>query len=280
MDVFYTTDEAGNIFNEPQKPLFRMKITGRGAKETAGVISFRCTVRHGGRARRARQLDRAGRLPTAGREVRGAGARSHSTLAAAGMVRGCVGGPGRRHAGAATADEFRALAARHPKGGPNSPFGVWCFFTSHTLRLESGDKIGEKLLPIMRKAGWRWTYGGAPPGQARGTKGADAEQKDIYREIQQKYKLMWTLNSPYNAYQRASGWFDAAEFQERVVPAVRNALAKGIDCCFKVLHELRSSNTLVARLSEFLGGKPYDMPADEKARVDEQFPTWLPIAPP
>ena len=43
VDVFYTTDEAGNIFNEPQKPLFRMKITGRGAKETAGVVRFRCT---------------------------------------------------------------------------------------------------------------------------------------------------------------------------------------------------------------------------------------------
>ena len=28
----------------------------------------------------------------------------------------------------------------------------------------------------------------------------------------------------------------------------------------------------MARLSEFLGGRPYDMPAEEKARVDEQFP--------
>lgn len=299
VEVSYTTEEAGNIFNEPQKPVFRVKLTGRAAKETAGVVSFRCSGP--GTAEDCPDRDQW-TAQAAYRVAPGKSAETALDLTPPSRRRGWYEAVLEVREGDKLVQQrktsFALLAPDTRKATDDSPFGVWCFFATHTLRLESGATVCDKLFPIIRKAGWRWTYGGAPVGHGEAGKGggktagrsgaksggkggvpdpeAEAAQKRFYREIQEKYKLRWTLNSPYNAYERGTGWFDAEEFKQKVVPAVRGALAKGIDCYFKVLHESRSSNFLVCRLSELLGGTPYAMPEEEKARIDEQFTKVVP----
>jgi hypothetical protein len=97
------------------------------------------------------------------------------------------------------------------------------------------------------------------------------EAADTLQELRKKYKLTLTIQSPPQSYQRAEGWWDAAAFQKEVVPWLADAEKRGIDNSYKVLHESRSSNNLLRRYSEYLGGEPYDMPADEKAKLEKQF---------
>ena len=80
-----------------------------------------------------------------------------------------------------------------------------------------------------------------------------------------------TIQSLPNSYQRGEGWFDAAAFATNEAPVLATFRERGYDNAVKVLHESRSSTFLLRRFSELLGGEEYDMPADEKAKLDQQF---------
>ena len=157
---------------------------------------------------------------------------------------------------------FAVLAPDTRKAMAGSPFGVWCFFGSHNV--VATETLHDDLGAIMLKGGWRWTYGGGLPGPKEDPYAA-------YQPFKQKYKVTFTIKSPAYGYQRGKGWYDEAKMKTEVIPGIKKALKGGYDNHFKVLHESRSSTSLLRRYSEFLGGQPYDMPSDEQARLEEQM---------
>ena len=112
---------------------------------------------------------------------------------------------------------FAVLAPDTRTAMADSPFGVWCFWGSHTSTRDEGRP--EKLASLLNKAGWRWTYGGGPQ---------DKEGKrDLIREFNERYRITWTLGCPPYC-KRAKPYgvlFDAAKFQAEVVPWLERSRA-------------------------------------------------------
>jgi hypothetical protein len=168
-----------------------------------------------------------------------------------------------------TVQEYRTtyaiLAPDTRKAMQDSPFGVWSFWWPHASFARRDRQVTD-IASLILKGGWRWTYGGSA--NDRGRSGLDAET--LYNQ----YKITYTLRSAKESYQRGKGWWDAAAFETQVGQSLRRQATNspvGQDRTYKVLHESRSSNHLIRRLSEFLGGSPYSMPDKERATVDAQF---------
>jgi hypothetical protein len=275
VEVSAASDQPGNIFNEPQKPLFRAQLLNRAARETSGRVSARCAG-----PGTAEETDRRDEWTVSAPYSLKPGEKIEIAL-------DVTPPSGRRgwYSCTLTAEEggralqqretsFALLAPDTRKAQADSPFGVWCFWRTHTLNLLPNEEVVERLGPILRKGGWRWTYGGTPISYALYySKDPNAAQQraKIYRDVQEKYGFTWTLHSPPHAYQRDTGWHDEKLFEQEVLPDLKNARESGIENVAKVLHESRSSSALIVRLSEFLGGKPYDMPVAEKEKLDKQF---------
>jgi hypothetical protein len=161
---------------------------------------------------------------------------------------------------------YAVLAPDTRKAMADSPFGVWEFWGVHTM-YGQGKRHCWDIASLISKGGWRWTYGG--DARERGqVEGPTAEQ------LFDQFKLTYTIRNTMNCYQRGTGWWDQVEFDKTVAPGIRtNALLKpkGVDRVYKVLHESRSSDTLLRRYGELLGGEPYAMPDKEKVQIDQQF---------
>ena len=275
VEVSYTTEQPGNIFNEPQKPLFRVQVVNRAARPAAGRVAMNCA----GPGTAEETDNRDVWTVTAPFDLK-AGEKADVSL-------DLTPPSGRRgwFACEFTAEEggkpvqqretsFAVLAPDTRKAREDSPFGVWCFWRGHTLNLVPQEDLVDRLGTILHKGGWRWTYGGSPVSYALTySKEANAAQQraKVYRDVQEKHGFTWTLHSPPYAYQRDTGWYDEKVFEQEVVPDLKNSEESRIEHAAKVLHESRSSTTLIVRLSEFLGGKPYEMPAAEKEKLDKQF---------
>lgn len=269
--VSYTTDESGNVFYDTEKAVFNVKVVNRSAQSVKGEVQARCA---GPGTADEFGLDRKAWVVSAGYTVKsGETASVALDVTPPSKKRGwfeCViavdadGKPAQ-----ARNTTFAILAPDTRKAFDESPFGVWEFWVPHSVFMRAKEQY-DKLASLMQKGGWRWTYGGVPSrgGSRTGTDMTDAD----YIELRKKYGIRMTTQalSP-NSYQRGTGWFDAKGFEEGDAKKIPLFKARNYDNSVKVLHESRSSNDILRRFNEFLGGTPYDMPAAEKAKVDQQF---------
>ena len=151
---------------------------------------------------------------------------------------------------------FAVLAPDTRKAGEDSPFGTWVFWNAHTA-IRSDAKSYEKTASLMCKAGFRWTYGGKITDEA------------LAQQLSDRYKFKWTLLSMPESYQRSSGWFNEEEFKNKIAEPITKRKPYEEDH-YKVMHESRSSNDLLRRFSDTMGGPSYNMPAAEREIVDAQ----------
>jgi len=265
--VQHTTDEAGNVFFEKQKAVFKVQVTNPGKKTVRGVAFARCKGPGTG--------EETGIVPKEW-TVRekfsvGAGETKEVPLDVTPKLRGWFACTVGVESGGVVLQRrdtsFAILAPDTRKAMEDSPFGVWAFWNAHAVAHTGRPQI-DAISSLMLKGGWRWTYGGSPTVGRR----AGAETLDeARRRLKDTYKVTCTLNSPPQGYQRPPGWYDEAEFKKTVIPWVKTNIKGPGDNAFKVLHESRSSSDVIRRYSELLGGAPYDMPAAEKERLESQF---------
>ncbi len=260
-----SSDESGNVFTDAQKALFRVALVNRSEQAVKGRVVARCegpgTLREALPGRRAWEIEQPFDLAAGeSREVLldvTPGRRGWFSCAV-GLELG-----GRLLQRRETT--FAVLAPDTRKAGEESPFGVWEFWYPHSVAPRA-DQI-ETLASLIRKGGWRHTYGGWPV-----LKHANATDvpEAVFEEMKRKHKFSWNLWSAPESYQRGAGWFHEAEFAEKVVPQTKRMLGL-IEPWFKVLHESRSSTALIRRFSEYLGGAPYAMPEDEARKIEIQM---------
>ncbi len=267
--VSYTTTEAGNVFYDTQQPVFNVKITNRSEKVARGRVLASCA---GPGTADEYGLGRKAWTATTPFSVKpGETAEVPLDVTPRSKKRGwyscTVAVEVNGHPVQARETTFALLAPDTRKAFDESPFGTWEFWMPHNTFFAKDQY--EKKCDLIKKGGWRWTYGGAP--SKIGSRYGEEMTAADYREIREKYGFRMTLTSPPEAYQRGTGWYNETEFQAKVVPALKAARERGYDNAFKVLHESRSSDTLLRRVNDFLGGAPYDMPAEEKAQIDQQF---------
>lgn len=259
----YETAEAGNVFHDTQKAEFTLTLVNRSAQPQS-VRAFARSEGPGtgeelGVERKAWTVEkkvqlRANETKTLTLDV-SPGKRGWFTCRIGIEVAGNL--VQRRDT------TFAVLAPDTRKAVKDSPFGIWEFWSPHSVR-PLPDQI-ERLAKLMNKGGWRYTYGGSPVSRRSG----DAEP-EIYTRLREQYKIHFTVANLPNSYQRGTGWWNEAEFNQIMPEAIEKGL-KNSDGHFKVLHESRSSTSLIRRYSDFLGGEPYDMPEEETAKLNEQF---------
>lgn len=261
----YSTAEAGNIFFDTQRVVFQARLTNGSAKTVQG----RVFVTANGPATSQDKMDPKNQKEVTTQFSLQPGETKQFPLDVTPNKRGWFKATIGVEAGGELTQvcdtSFAVLAPDTRKALEDSPFGVWSFWGAHTA---TGDtERTAKLGSIIEKGGWRWTYGGMPGGY--GVK--PEEMTRSIQELKKKYRLTLTIQSPPEAYQRKTGWYDAAGFQEKVVPWLATAHERGYDEYFKVLHESRTSSNIIRRFNEFMGGEPYDIPAPEAETIDKQF---------
>jgi hypothetical protein len=260
----YEPAEPGNIFHQGQAATFPLELTNRADQTVTGTVRAICagpgTMAEANPLRREWTVERAFTLAPGEHQL----VPMDVTPANLGWYacRLSVQVDGRDVQSRKTS--FAMLAPDTRQDLAASPFGVWCFWNSHTSTRD--ENRHEKLASIMHKAGWRWTYGGSPK---------DSEpDRDLPEELREKYNITWTLgNLPDGKRAKPFGVsYDPAKFQAEVVPKLQEAAdRKSRDNHFIVLHESRTSKAIVVRYSEFLGGEPYTMLEDETAKFDGQY---------
>lgn len=255
----FGSEEPGNIFYEGTPVLFRAKLSNRDLAAHRGTIRVRCAgpgtgdeadlawfieKRYDLEAGAQQELEFDLRPPSGKRgwyEARFEAVEGARMLQSAGTT-------------------FAVLAPDSRRAGAESPFGVWNFFGAHNV--VNPPDLEERLGSIMRKGGWRYTYGGQLKGVGAGG--------DAYREMKERHGVRFTLQSPPHSYQRKEGWYDPELFGREVVPWLTAARARGYDPFYKVLHESRSSVGLIRRFPETLGGPAYEMPEAERSLLEAQ----------
>ena len=260
--------EAGNVFNEPQRPVFNVTLSNRTDRAVSGKVVAACegpgTAEERIAGRAAWEVSKDFKLAPGKTQKIALAVAPQSRLRGWFSARLSVAVEGtvvqRRDT------TFAVLAPDTRKAFDESPFGVWEFWRPHSV-FYRGDQI-DKLASLIKKGGWRWTYGGMPNKAGRGDGGMTTE---MFKDFFEKYGFRMTVQSLPNGYQRGEGWFDAEKFAAEDAPALAAFRERGYDNAVKVLHESRSSTSLLRRFSELLGGEEYDMPAEEKAKLDKQF---------
>ncbi len=260
----YETREPGNVFHEDQKAEFVVTVKNRSPKErTARIVAEARgpgTGEEGGVE--VGQWTREAEVTLAPGEEKSV--KLDLTPGKRGWF-SCTIGVETEGAVVQRRDTtFAILAPDTRKAGEESPFGVWEFWKAHSIR-PLPDQV-DRLASLIHKGGWRHTYGGIP---ALGPL-EPAQLEAEYARLRERYKINFTVQNLPNSYQRKEGWWDAQEFQNTVVPAIEKGL-KTSDGYFKVLHESRSSLHLLRRLSEYLGGAPYEMPKAEETVLEKQM---------
>lgn len=266
----HTSTEAGNVFYEGQRPAFQVTVSNRTDGPVKGRVAATCegpgTAEEGIAGRDRWSVDEPYALKPGEAKTLALGVAPPSKL------RGWYSAQLVLEQDALVLQRrdtsFAVLAPDTRKAFDESPFGVWEFWGPHNS-FRRPDQF-EALASLMKKGGWRWTYGGSPAAVALG-KRDDMGTPEFYHELFRKYGVRLTVQSLPHAYQRGEGWYDEAQFASNEVPVIRAHFERGYDNAFKVLHEARSSTTLLRRFNEFLGGEPYAMPPEEKARLDAQF---------
>jgi hypothetical protein len=266
--MVHDSPEAGNVFNEPVKPTFQVTLSNRSDRAVSGTVGATCEgpgtadERIAGRA--AWEVKESFNLAPGQSKAFTLAVQPSSRLRGWYAARLAATIDGRTVQRRDTT--FAVLAPDTRKAFDESPFGVWEFWRPHSIFYRE-DQI-DRLASLIKKAGWRWTYGGVPNKGGRNDEGmTDA----YFLELRKKYGFRMTIQSLPNSYQRGEGWFDAALFASNDAPALARQRARGYDNAVKVLHESRSSTTLLRRFSEFLGGEPYAMPPEEQAKLEKQI---------
>jgi hypothetical protein len=265
VELEYSTAEAGNVFYDTQRVIFQNKLTNNSDKPVSGRIFINAvgpgTAQETALPQKSWSVEAKYSLKPGETKPLSLDATPDKR----GWFKATIGVEADGILVQQRDTSFAVLAPDTRRAMDDSPFGVWSFWEPHTA---SGDPARtDKLAGLMHKGGWRWTYGGMPGGYGV----APEKVTEMLRELKEKYRLTLTIQSPPEAYQRKEGWYDAAQFQEKVVPWLADAQKRGLDNTYKVLHESRSSMALVRRFSECFGGEPYDMPADEKTKLEKQF---------
>jgi hypothetical protein len=250
VEVSYSIEEPVPIFHDTQKVAWKVRVADRTGRGVRGKVAARCagpgSAEEGRADRREWAVSAAYSLdPNESEEVvldltPPSGKRGWYSCA----VEAWAG----KQLAQARETSFAFIAPDTRQAREDSPFGTWVW-TGPTHAVFAPKDQEERLGTICRKGGWRWSV----------IQGSE------------KHLLKATCQSPPQGYQRIPGWFDPAGFEKEVVPWLRGAPTKGLDNYYKVMHESRSSGRLLLRFSEFLGGRPYEMPADEKQRLDGQF---------
>ena len=274
VEMKYTTAEYGNIFFDTQKAVFNVQVTNRSDKAIAGKITAQCSGPGDAREQNAFLSTwtvaapytlQAGEAKTIPLDVtpkyRGTFFCTISTEAAGQVLQ-------------LRETSFASIAPDTRKAMEDSPFGIWCFWGSHT---STQDPLrSEKLASLIYKGGWRWTYGGHPGGAAR--RGEAEDSSVMYRDMKDRFKLTWNCQYPPHAKGAAipetgvrGAYYEKDLFEKDVVPWLANARKNGFDPTYIVLHENRINVLMLRRYSEYFGGEPYDMPAAEKEKYDIQF---------
>ena len=271
--VAYATEEAGHVFYENQPVVFQVTVSNRTDKAVKGAVGMVCagpgTADEFGLARKTWTVS----VPytVAKGAVTAVPVNATPTPVRRGWFAGTVAVEAEGRPAQVRETSFAVLAPDTRKATPaDSPFGTWEFWHTHAA-LGGGPDLIPSVARLMQKGGWRWTYGGFIVGAGKGQQQDDEATVATYQEFTKKYGVRFNMPGLPQSYQSGAGSFNETEFQSAVVPKLKDMQAKGYDNVFKVLHESRSSVTLVCRLSEFLGGTPYDMPSNEMARLDRQF---------
>jgi hypothetical protein len=257
--------EAGNVFAEPQKAVLRLALANRSGQAVKGRAFARCegpgTAREALASRRAWKVEAPFDLA--------AGEAREVLLDATPGCRGWFSCTVGIEAGGRVLQRrdttFAVLAPDTRKAGEESPFGVWEFWFPHSVAPRA-DQV-EILASLIRKGGWRHTYGGWPV--LKHAKESDVPE-ETFERIKREHKFSWNLWSAPESYQRDAGWYDEAGFSEKVAPLAKRMLGL-VEPWFKVLHESRSSTALIRRFSEHLGGEPYAMPEEESRKIEAQM---------
>ncbi len=264
----HDSPEAGNVFNEPVKPVFQVSLSNRTDKAIESVVTAACegpgTIEEGIPNRAPWMVSETVPLKPGEARTVTLNVQPPSKLRgwyACSLTVKAGGVPLQRRD-----TTFAVLAPDTRKAFDESPFGVWEFWRPHSVFIRPDQ--GDKLASLMKKGGWRWTYGGSPTAVIEGVTNGTPE---YYKALFAKYGFRMTIQSLKNSYQRGEGWYDEAQFASNDAPGVLAHKARGYDNAIKVLHESRSSTALLRRFSEFLGGDEYVMPPEEKAKLDTQF---------
>lgn len=259
----YTTAEAGNVFHDTQKAEFNLTLTNRSGKprevRAFANVNGPGTGEEYGIERKERKVEQFVTLAP--------GETKSVKLDVTPGMRGWFACAVGIEVGGEVVQQrdttFAILAPDTRKAGEESPFGTWQFWSAH-FATTTPDQI-DRLAEMMKKGGWRHTYGGTPSLQRGQVPGIDS----VYENLRKQYHLNFTIQNLPKSYQRDEGWWDAKEFETVVKPAIAEGLRRS-DGYFKVLHESRSSSELIRRFSPYFGGEPYQMPEAEKKKLDTQ----------
>ncbi|HUT10251.1 MAG TPA: hypothetical protein VMY42_07135 [Thermoguttaceae bacterium] len=288
LEISYTADQPCNLFSEGQRAIFNLKLTNRSGRK----VSARAYATSSGpglpKERNARRAEwtveqSVALLPGQSKTV---------PLDATPKARGwytCVLGveaDGRLQQRRDTT--FVYLAPDTRKAREDSPFGIWCYWNSHTV-IDIEGRI-EKFFNIMNKGGWRWTLGGpgggylsAEDSAKRKEKGGQTieDQAAIHRSMAEKYKIKVTFAKPplkhFPVQDKEKGayngpFFDQEFFQTKVLPYIDWAKNVGLDNAYFILHESRfEGDAILMHFNELLGGAPYPWKPETKALFQQQL---------
>ncbi len=278
IEMSYSTAEAGNVFYETQqsrtdRPEFVVKLTNRSEVAVHGKLTAQCagpgTEEVANRPGVEQEWTVAARYTLTPGETKELRLNVMPPHKKRGWYKCVVSATANGRPVQTRETSFAILAPDTRRAFDDSPFGTWAFWIPHSVFANRTKQIDD-LASLIHKGGWRWTYGGQPNFQFS-RRGSDEACLQMAKYLQSKYSIRHTIQSPPHAYQRGAGWFDETAFEAEVVPFLRKIRERNYDPAVKVLHEARSSNKLLRRVSVFLGGEPYDMPEAEKAQIDKQF---------
>ena len=264
----FVQGEPGNVFYETQTPQLTFSLTNRSNRRIEGRLMAHSAGPGTAEESNVQRAEWAVDYPVAlapgeSRTV------SVNVMPPERKRRGCFDAAVALELDGRTVQEYRTtyavLAPDTRKAMQDSPFGVWSFWWPHASFARRDRQVTD-IASLILKGGWRWTYGGSA--NDRGKSGLDSAR--LFNE----YKITYTLRNARESYQRGKGWWDAAKFETDTAEQLRRQSTNppvGQDRTYKVLHESRSSNNLIRRLSEFLGGTAYAMPPKESATLNAQF---------
>ena len=265
-----TCDEAGHIFSEGQKALFRLELTNVSKKAVAGKVVAACsgpgTDQEVGTQPKQFVIESPFEIQSGKSQV----VPLDVTPPLRGWYSCRIAIEARKIVLRQKDTSFALIAPDTRKAMEDSPFGIWCFWNSH-FTTHDANRI-ERLASIIHKGGWRWTYGGKPTEGSRGYAPAET-----YQMLRDKYRITFNCQYPPHAKEirRADGYkgvhYDEQTFKDEVIPWLTNAKQLHFDPSYIVLHESRLNTALLRRFSELFGGDLYPMPPEEQALYDRQF---------
>jgi len=264
--VSYTTDEPCNIFYEGQRPAFRVKLTNRSTSALSGQVIGTCAGP--GTTEEAQSDRKEWRAEAAYRLQPGETKEVALNVTPKPAKRGWYSCRIAVTSGRAIVQErettFAIIAPDTRRAREDSPFGTWAWLWAH--QVFTREDQWHKIASIVKRGGWRWAMAGPPAKKNR----APVTAED-YAWFKKTYLYEYNMCSPPMSARGMPAEYRQEVFQQKVAPYLKQFASYGTHAIYKVLHENRSSGTLLLRFNEFLGGEPYDMPEDEDARVRKQF---------